>query len=185
MKEPLCVKSVGATQLVSSKPTFLADAMLGSIARKLRIFGFDTLYLNHVHDDDVLKIGIAQNRIILTRDKELFKRIVKAGAHGVLLQGSNDSKDLVHALSKYGISSVSFDTVNSRCSECNGLLSREKHEEFKKYVHPNIIKRQKEFFRCDGCHKIYWEGSHLTRIRSLARNIDTKIKEKLTEMEMQ
>ena len=185
MKEPLCVKSVGANQLVSSKPTFLADAMLGSIARKLRIFGFDTLYLNHVHDDDVLKIGIAQNRIILTRDKELFKRIIKAGAHGVLLQGSNDSKDLVHALSKYGISSVNFDTVNSRCSECNGLLSRETHEESKKYVHPNIIQRQKEFFRCDGCHKIYWEGSHLTRIRSLAKNIDTKIKEKLTEMEMQ
>ena len=28
-------------------PRFLVDAMLGDIARKLRIFGFDTLYMKH------------------------------------------------------------------------------------------------------------------------------------------
>ena len=68
------VKNVGERSLVNSKPTFLADAMLGSIARKLRIFGFDTLYVAHAHDDEILKIGIAEDRIILTCDKELFKR---------------------------------------------------------------------------------------------------------------
>src|SRR5437764_300843 len=66
MKELLCAKSVGARQLVRLKPIFLADAMLGNVARKLRIFGFDTLYIKDIHDDDVLKIGIAQKRIILT-----------------------------------------------------------------------------------------------------------------------
>ena len=69
MKEHLPAKSVGARRLVSYKPTFLADAMLGSVARKLRIFGFDTLYIKHIHDDEVLKIGIEDNRVILTCDK--------------------------------------------------------------------------------------------------------------------
>jgi uncharacterized protein len=45
---------------------FLADAMLGSIARKLRIFGFDTLYNAQVNDDEILKIGMEQDRVILT-----------------------------------------------------------------------------------------------------------------------
>jgi uncharacterized protein len=65
------VKSVEARQLVRSKPTFLADAMLGSVARKLRIFGFDTLYIKHTHDDEILKIAIEDNRAILTCEKEL------------------------------------------------------------------------------------------------------------------
>ena len=78
----LSVKYVGANRLVlreRNSISFLADAMLGSIARKLRIFGFDTIYLAHARDDEILKIGIEQDRVILTADKELFKRIVKVG----------------------------------------------------------------------------------------------------------
>lgn len=176
------MKSVGASQLVSSKPRFLADAMLGSIARKLRIFGFDTLYLKHIDDEDVLKIGTTQNRIILTCDKELFKRIVKVGARGTLLQSSSESENLVNTLCKYGIYSLSFESVNSRCSDCNGLLSRQKPDDINKYAHPEITKWYKEFFQCENCYKIYWEGSHVTRIRCLGRNLDSKIKAKLAEM---
>src|SRR5919202_2153926 len=84
MKVHSHVKNVEERLLVSSKRAFLADAMLGSVARKLRIFGFDTLYIAHTHDDEIMKIGIEQGRVILTADRELFKRIVKAGAKGVL-----------------------------------------------------------------------------------------------------
>jgi uncharacterized protein with PIN domain len=151
--------------------------MLGSVARKLRIFGFDTLYIKDIHDDDVLKIGITHNRVILTCDKQLFKRMIKTGAHGALLQGYDDFEDIVHALAKYGISSLSFDTLNSRCSTCNGLLTKKKPIDVKKYVPHNVTKWHKEFFICVDCDKIYWEGSHLTRIRALARKMDIKIKE--------
>jgi uncharacterized protein len=183
VKEHLPAKSVGARQLVSYKPSFLADAMLGSVARKLRIFGFDTLYIKHIHDDEVLKIGIQDNRVILTCDKELFKRIVRAGAPGVLLKCSDDFEDIVHILSKYEITSVSFDTMNSRCSVCNGLLVEEKRINIKRHIPPKVVKSHKEFFKCTKCNKIYWDGSHLTRIRSLSRNIDTKIK-KMSEKKL-
>lgn len=184
MKEHLCAKSVGARLLVRLKPIFLADAMLGTVARKLRIFGFDTLYIKDINDDDLLKIGIAQKRIILTCDKELFKRIIKVGTPGVLLEGSNDLEDIVHALSKHGVYSINFDTVSSRCSSCNGVLSKENCEQVRKYVHPNVIKWHKDFFRCENCSKIYWEGSHISGIRSLARNLDIKIKEKFAGQDM-
>src|ERR687890_1431133 len=122
MKAHSRVKNVEERLLVSSKQTFLADAMLGSVARKLRIFGFDTLYLRHFNDDDLLKIGVAQDRIILTCDRDLFRKIVKAGAHGALLKGSDDLEDIAHVLSKCKITSIGFSTLNSRCSICNGLI---------------------------------------------------------------
>jgi uncharacterized protein with PIN domain len=152
--------------------------MLGSVARKLRIFGFDTLYFRHFSDDDVLRIGIAQNRIILTCDRELFRRIVKAGVHGALLQGSDDLEDIAHVLSKYEISSISFRTLNSRCSVCNGIIIKEKNIDIKRYLPSDIIKWHDEFFQCTNCNKIYWEGSHVTRIRALARELNIKLKEK-------
>jgi uncharacterized protein with PIN domain len=152
--------------------------MLGSVARKLRIFGFDTLYLRHFNDDDVLKIGIAQNRIILTCDRELFRRIVKARAHGVLLQGSDDVEDIAHVLSKYEISSISFRTLNSRCSACNGLIIKEKTIDIKRYLPSNIIKWHDEFFQCTNCSKIYWEGRHVIRIRALARALNIELKKR-------
>lgn len=152
--------------------------MLGSVARKLRIFGFDTLYLRHFNDDDILKIGIAQDRIILTCDRELFRRIVKAGTHGALLQGSDDLEDIAHVLSKYEISSISFSTLNSRCSACNGLIIKEKIIDIKRYLPSNIIKWHDEFFQCTNCNKVYWEGSHVTRIRALAKQLNIKLKKK-------
>ena len=166
------VKNVGERSLVNSKPTFLADAMLGSIARKLRIFGFDTLYVAHAHDDEILKIGIAEDRIILTCDKELFKRTLKEEAQSVLLQGSDDLKDIVHILSKCGIALLTFHTINSRCAICNGLLIRKKASDVVKDVHSNVLKLHKQFFKCSDCKKIYWEGSHLTHIQQTVKLIN-------------
>jgi uncharacterized protein with PIN domain len=156
-------------------PSFLADAMLGSVARKLRIFGFDTLYIAHAHDDEILKTGIEQGRVILTADKELFKRVVKAGARGVLVRGASDLEDLVHILSKNGITSVGLDGIGSRCSVCNGLLEEKKPEQVKSGVPGKVAELHREFYQCAACGKIYWEGGHLSRIRALAKSVDSKI----------
>jgi uncharacterized protein len=160
---------------VLKAPSFLADAMLGSVARKLRIFGFDTLYIAHAHDDEILKIGIEQGRVILTADKELFKRVVKAGARGVLVNGGSDVEDLVHILAKNGVTSVDLGGVGSRCSMCNGLLEERRPEQVKGGVPDKVAARHSEFYQCTACGKVYWEGGHLRRIRALARNIDSKL----------
>src|ERR671911_1904349 len=181
------VKCAGANRLVreACSVAFLADAMLGSIARKLRIFGFDTIYLARAHDDEILKIGIEQDRVILTADKELFKRIVKAGARGVLVSGgASELEDLVHILTKNGITSVGMNGIGSRCSICNGPLEERTSDQVKKndgdddgvvVVPDKVIECHNQFFQCTACGKIYWEGGHLKRIRALVRNLDAKL----------
>jgi uncharacterized protein len=163
---------------------FLADAMLGSIARKLRVFGFDTLYNAQAHDDEILKIAMEQDRVILTADKELFKRIVKIGAHGVLVSGdASEIEDLVHILRKSGIKSVGMDGIGSRCSLCNGSLKERRLDRVKKnddndvedVVPERVIAYHNQFFQCTACGKIYWEGSHLKRITDLVRKLDAEL----------
>ena len=73
-------------------PSFLVDAMLGNIARKLRIFGYDTLYLKDTSDTSVLGIASREKRILLTRDKELFRRVIKEGIDGVLLEEYDEDR---------------------------------------------------------------------------------------------
>lgn len=156
-------------------PSFIADSMLGSVARKLRIFGFDTLYIAHAHDDEILKTGIEQGRVILTADKELFKRVVKTGVRGVLVSGAGDLEDLVHILSKNGITSVDLDGLGSRCSMCNGLLEQKEPDQVKNAVPRKVAELHREFYQCTTCRKVYWEGGHLRRIRALVRSVDTKL----------
>ncbi|HZA48642.1 MAG TPA: Mut7-C RNAse domain-containing protein [Nitrososphaera sp.] len=162
---------------------FLADAMLGNIARKLRILGFDTVYMAHAHDDEILKIGIKQDRVILTADKELFKRIVKVGARGVLVSGSaSELEELVHILSENGITSIGMNGIGSRCSVCNGHLEGRTLDQVRNddcnndlIVPDKVIACHNQFFQCIACGKIYWEGGHLKRIRALVRNLDAKL----------
>jgi uncharacterized protein len=184
------VRSAGANRLVleARSVAFLADAMLGNIARKLRIFGFDTLYMAQAHDDEILRTGIKQDRVILTADKELFKRIVKVGARGVLVSaGASELEDLVHILTENGITSIGMNGVGSRCSVCNGHLEKRTSDQVKNddgcnddddddvIVPDKVIACHKQFFQCIACSKIYWEGGHLKRIRALVRNLDARL----------
>jgi hypothetical protein len=149
--------------------------MLGSVARKLRIFGFDTLYIANSEDGEILRVGIDQGRIILTADKEFFKRVVKAGAGGVLVNGGSDLDDLVHILSKSGVPSIDFDDIGSRCSMCNGLLEDRTPDQVGRGIPEKVTANHGEFFQCSDCGKVYWEGSHLRHIRALAESVDSKL----------
>ncbi len=172
--------------LKAPSTSFLADAMLGNIARKLRIFGFDTIYLAQATDNEILKIGIEQDRVILTADRELFRRIVKVGARGVLVSGRvSELEDLINILTKNGIRSVGMNGIGSRCSVCNGLLERRTPYQVKNNVGHNdqavvrvpdkVMAFHDQFFQCTSCDKIYWEGGHVKRIRAFVQDLDSKL----------
>ncbi len=112
------MKSVEQNPLAKIPSAFFADAMLGSIARKLRIFGFDTIYIRDIKDEEVLGIASKLDRVILTCDKELFKRVVKVGGYGILLSGIDDVDNLAYIFAKYTIKPIDLDTKNRRFGEC-------------------------------------------------------------------
>src|SRR5208283_689191 len=63
-------------------PRFVADVMLGSLARWLRILGFDTIYFRVIDDNELIKIALQQERILLTRDTGIARRNLKKKNRG-------------------------------------------------------------------------------------------------------
>ncbi len=156
-------------------PAFLTDAMLGSVARKLRILGFDTVYMVHTSDDEVLKLGIAQQRIIVTADRDLFKRVVAAGGRGILVKGASDLDDLAHIFSKLDIRSIKVQGIGSRCTACNTLLENRTAEQIRNKVPAAVLEHQDEFFECPACGKVYWYGGHMMRIGAFVKNLENRL----------
>ena len=48
--------------------------MLGSMAKWLRILGYDTKYVKNMKDEEIAKIAREEERILLTRDKKLASK---------------------------------------------------------------------------------------------------------------
>ena len=156
--------------------TFLADAMLGDIARKLRILGYDTTYIKDTADNYVLEAASKERRIVLTRDRELFKRVIKYGIQGILLDEEDETDNIAYALTKNRIYRVSFNSRTARCSVCNGVLKERPAADIRRRLPSNITRSHTRFFQCSKCGKSYWEGSHVTGLRVLAQRINNKIK---------
>ncbi len=76
--------------MVAERLKFMADSMLGRLARWLRILGYDVVYETSISDDDLIAKALRENRIILTMDRELADR---ESARNVLLLKSYDYKE--------------------------------------------------------------------------------------------
>ncbi|MBT7186711.1 hypothetical protein HN911_05200, partial [Candidatus Bathyarchaeota archaeon] len=62
------------------------DGMLGSLARWLRIAGYDSIYFRGLDDNLLLVEIMSFSRIMLTRDRELFQRSQKLGLRSMYLE---------------------------------------------------------------------------------------------------
>lgn len=133
---------------------FVADTMLGRLARWMRLLGFDVLYPETVDDKELLKF--ADERIILTRDKELGKKenvflIKSVGIDEQLKQVMNELK-------------LEIKAPLSRCSVCNQILVEADKKSVKNLVPERIYTNHDTFWRCPDCERIYWKGSHYDKI---------------------
>ena len=109
------MKSVEAIPPSNIRQKYVVDSMFGSLARKLRILGFDSYYASNLRDDDAIQIGLDQNRTIITADRELFSRTVNKMVRAVLLSSSDDLHNAATIL-KYHHKEIKFDPSSARCS---------------------------------------------------------------------
>ncbi|MGO9614042.1 MAG: Mut7-C RNAse domain-containing protein [Dissulfurispiraceae bacterium] len=56
---------------MGEQPRFIVDVMLGSLAKWLRLFSFDTLYFRKIDDNELIKIARYEQRLLITRDSTL------------------------------------------------------------------------------------------------------------------
>jgi uncharacterized protein len=156
--------------------SFMADAMLGKIARKLRMFGFDTIYDPNIDDMDILDSSKNKGRIVLTSDRMLFKRCKKKGIDTILTYKETEIENLVTIFSSLNIKSINSQKVPYLCTSCNGLLDTIIDKNSIKYDIPvGLLHSNKIFYKCTNCRKIYWRGSHMEQISCLINEINMKL----------
>jgi uncharacterized protein with PIN domain len=139
---------------------FIVDINVGKLARWLRIIGYDTLLFNELDDGRMVKMALADGRIILTRDTQFIKRraITSGKVKALLVEGEYPEEQLKHV-----ITTLNLDYEHSPfslCLECNCRLVDREKEDLKNIVPPYVYKTQEYFKQCPECHRIYWQGTH-------------------------
>jgi len=135
--------------------------MLGSLARWLRIGGYDTEYVKDSLDDYLLDQAEEQGRILVTRDEVLAVRARKRGVKHILLESGSDEVALAKIASELRII---YDPTSSRCPKCNGVLSSIPKSEVEGKIPEGTYRVVNEYWRCEECGSFYWRGSHWPRI---------------------
>ena len=148
---------------------FLADIMLGSLARWLRILGYDTAYDNQIEDDDLIERCRRERRVGLTRDRRLAQRSRLPDC--LLIEREELFEQIREVLEAIG-HPMDLDRLLSRCLECNSLLQSVDKDGIRLQVPAYVFKTQAHFKRCPGCQRIYWGGTH-------RRNIYQRLKTRL------
>lgn len=142
-----------------SEPRFIVDTMLGSIARWLRILGYDTVYDKDADDWQIIRRAEVEKRIIVTRDRALHNKAVKNGLRSILLWEDEVEKRLAHIALLTGIR-LGVDFARTRCPEDNTPLIKVDKEEVKEKVPPRVYRVHNDFWICPRCGKVYWIGRH-------------------------
>lgn len=158
------------------RPAFAVDAMLGNLARKLRILGFDSKYFSSIEDTRLIELAKEENRVIVTKDEDLTKSAEKIGLTTVLIRGNDEINQIIQITARLSLSDFVMDTNSSRCVNCNGKLGSIEKSRLANRVPTGIYERQDQFWICSDCQKIYWEGTHFVKLQEFVAKLNKRLK---------
>jgi uncharacterized protein with PIN domain len=156
---------------VKNRPTrrlrFVLDTHLGKLAHHLRMLGFDTLYRNDYTRDDLVRIAIGEDRIVLSKSRMLLeKNEIEAGYR---VKSSDPREQLIEVLRRFDL----WRSVHpfQRCLNCNSVL----HSAPKESVIDRLPQKVREFYDdftvCPLCGKTYWKGTHFEKMMEFTRRV--------------
>ena len=150
---------------------FAVDAMHGSLARKLRAFGFDSFYYRQGDDEGIIDLASTEGRVVVTSDRSLVARATARKVPAILLEGRSDGSRLGEISRGAAGLGVALRKGDPLCSLCGGELSSLARKDASRRVPPSVWSRHRVFFLCTRCGQVYWRGGHWKKLRSLARRL--------------
>ena len=154
---------------------FLADGMLGKLTRWMRILGCDVKYQNDMDDDELIEAAAEENRVLLTRDAQLFGWASKNNVQAYLVRSRTETEKLAEIAQQFDVK-LEIDADNSRCPKCNAMLESIPKSEVDERVPQATLRLQNEFWKCVDCGQIYWHGSHWQKIQRKLQDAKTLAK---------
>jgi uncharacterized protein with PIN domain len=149
----------------NDRPAFIADAMLGRLAKSLRTLGYDTAYTPDIEDSDLKLTALREGRVLLTRDHEVAETSLPVRV--VFVRSDHIEEQLVQVVDELGLE-VGFDGEEgsfTRCLVCNVPVEEVERESVRGRVPPYVFDTQERFARCPSCDRVYWAATHVERAR--------------------
>jgi uncharacterized protein with PIN domain len=142
---------------------FLADAMLGRLARWLRAIDADTLQLPlDTADREIVARAAAEGRVLLTRDRHLLRELRPDRALAV--RSDVPLQQLVEVVHAFDLCRPA--EFLTRCLLCNAQLDMLPAAEAHAVVPPRSRDLPGIVRRCPSCGRVYWRGSHVRRMET-------------------
>jgi uncharacterized protein with PIN domain len=140
---------------------FVADDHAGKLARWLRLLGYDTLYFPAIQDRELAALAEREGRIVLTCDTTLAHRF--PAMEVFRLEDEDPFCQLAAVVRRFDLDCESH--AFTRCMMCNALLEVVEKEACRGEVPPQAFACCRQFARCTGCRKLYWDGTHYLRMK--------------------
>jgi uncharacterized protein len=151
----------------TAAPSFVADVMLGRLAKTLRMLGYDVAYRSDASDDAVKLLALREGRVVLTRDREIAATGLPIRV--VLVEGDRVPDQLRHVVRALGLS-TDDGRLFTRCLLCNEPVAEVPAQDVGGRVPPYVHRTQTRFVRCPSCGRIYWAATHVERARKWLRS---------------
>lgn len=158
----LDVTQVSRVKPPAPPPRFVCDVHLGTLSRRLRLLGFDTSYRTDADDDELAAVAVGEQRILLTRDRELLMR--KVITHGYCPRSDDPDVQAAEVVHRFRLAGA-IEPL-SRCARCNGTLHEVDKPEVLHLLPPRTRTEHDRFSQCLECGQVYWPGSHTVRIEA-------------------
>jgi uncharacterized protein with PIN domain/sulfur carrier protein ThiS len=156
-----------APEVLTEEPHFVIDGHLGRLASHLRMLGLDCLYEHDYEDEELVRVSVEQERILLTRDRLLLMH--KIITQGYLLRSLDSTEQLYEVVERYQL--VKWVSPFQRCMNCNHPLEAVEKETVLEKLEPLTKKYYHDFKLCPACDQVYWKGSHYERMLELIEEI--------------
>ncbi len=147
-------------------PRFVADAMLGRLARWLRILGYDAEYFPG-DDDELIRRAERNGRILLTRDTHLLRR--RGLPPHLFIESDWVMEQVGQVVSALHLNPALPPT--HRCSCCNVVLEPRDKADVAGLVPEFVWTHHEEFRACPRCQRIYWAGTHRRHMEEAIRRL--------------
>ena len=162
-----------------NEPTFFVDSMLGNIARKLRLLGYDSQYFFDIDDEKLIDNARKEKRIIISKDEELIKKAQKLGIRSIHITKKEELEQFFEIINDVNLKRIQINGDVARCPKCNSLTELVDKEVIKEKIPQGVLRSNDKFWRCKCCNQVYWEGTHIKNLQEFVGKINERLQQSI------
>ena len=144
---------------------FVVDVNVGRLAKWLRVMGYDAAFPREKGDNELVRIALQEDRVLVTRDSGIAqRRAVRLGQMKVVRIENDDLRSQLKQL----VTELKLDLAGgfSRCVRCNQVLEPRHKQDVAWRLPPYVFQTHSQFMECPQCRRLYWRGTHWTNMMS-------------------